>query len=204
MGERFQEYRGMDLEMDLLGEGVKPAARYDGNYKNFRESVALVKENQPEDWDPGDPPVTPTTLPGDLYFSVEQAFAEELSREIQDAPGLADKLSRFAREGKLRLWNASGSHLDKLHGVDAFFTLSPYDDRRPGASEVVFTLDVTKNTEKTSHKADQIILLNPEAVDYAHLPSNEKERLMHEYGKQIASGIVSKVERLLRSGRTAA
>lgn len=204
MRESFERYSGVELEMDLLGEGVKPAARYDGNYKGFRESVDLVRANQPEGWNPEDPPAEPTSLPNDLHFAVLEALQKELEHESHEMPGFAAALLHYAKEGKLRLWNASGSYLDKLHGVDAFFTFSPYDDRRPGAQEVVYTIDVTKNTGKTDHKADQIILLNPEAVDYAHLPSREKERLMHEYGKQIASGIVSKVERLLRSGRTAA
>ena len=202
MKESFEtSYTGRELELDLLGEAVKPAARYEGKYRNFREAEELVKRNQPDGWDPSDPPVNPTAFPGDLYFVVSEVFKQELEHELADAevgPRLLKNLELVAESGKLEFWNATGSDLDQNHGTDAFFTLSvPGSDTR-NSLEVIATIDVTRNSDKADRgaKADTIIFLPPGA-SYDSLREEARQKLLGEAAKSIAANLVSKIERSL-------
>ncbi|PIR89383.1 MAG: hypothetical protein COU07_00590 [Candidatus Harrisonbacteria bacterium CG10_big_fil_rev_8_21_14_0_10_40_38] len=176
-GGGFETYRGQDLEMDILGENVKPEAKYDGKYKQFKESLDLVKENQPEGWDPKDPPVAPTSFPSDLHLFVTEAL---------EADG--------EKEGSLKFFDALGSHLDKLHGIDAFFTYEVEVKKGP-RKEAVVTLDLTENPKKADRgaKAD-VILYIPEGVNYEAMTSEEKEAFLDSYAKAIAAGLESQLK----------
>lgn len=149
-------------------------------YHTFRESLELARENQPDGWKPEDPPVAPTSFPNDLHFTVQEKLGEKLTNG----------------GGELKLWNARGSFLDRLHGVDAFFTFAPRGKR---AREAVVTVDLTLNPQKAAHggKAEVVIWL---PKPYADLSAEEREKILTGAADEVAARIAEQVS----SGRSAA
>lgn len=169
-------YTGKDLEADLLGEG-SPQARYEGKYKTYKEALTEVIQHPPAYrdrkgneyvWDPENPPLYPTSFPNDLHFTVK----EELEKAIDP-------------DCELRLYNASGSTLDKMHGVDAFFEMISKGQR------LYVTLDITNNPDKASHKADVVLQIPPEYVDSKD--PELRETMLNEWTEQIVDAFKVKV-----------
>lgn len=131
-------YTGAILEAEVFDKIKKEKYRYElRDYKNFKESMRLVKDAQPYE-DPSDP---------------DPRFANDLHATVAEALHLEDY-------SKLRIYTAVGSHLDKYHSVDAFFE---YDI---GEDKVFVTFDVTSNPNKAdSYRADIVFLMPPDGLD---------------------------------------
>ncbi len=187
-----KKYSGHELEWDLLGYGVPREARYDGRYLNFREAMRLVREHQPEGWDPADPPAHPTSFPNDLHFAVGEEITQRLAERSDDlSPEVAATLSEALERHGLQLFNALGSHLDRLHGVDAFFDFTIPVARGAGLAgekRITITLDLTQNPEKAERGAKaNAVLYIPSFEDYTAMNPEERTNFM----KRQAEGVVS-------------
>lgn len=170
-------YTGSELETDLLGEG-SPRARYEGKYKSYKEALNDVMANPPAYrdrkgneyvWDPENPPVLPSSFPGDLHFTVKEKLEESVDPDCQ-----------------LRMYNASGSTLDKVHGVDTFFELITKGNR------FYVTLDITTNDDKLTHKADVVLHVPREYVDSKD--PEMRDALLEDWSAQIADVFLEKTQ----------
>jgi len=120
---------GKAAEAEVFDSVSEEYEKYgEGEYFNFRTSMAMVKESQPFA-DPSDP---------------ETPFANDLHASVAELLGLENY-------GQLKFYTAISSHLDFYHGVDAFFELD-----LGGGNTITATLDVTVNPNKTAHKADVV------------------------------------------------
>lgn len=81
-----------------------------------------------QEWDPSDPS---NRLANDLHYLVAEKLGIIENDKIND----------------LKFYNAVNSPLDYFYGVDAFFEIG---DAR-------FTLDITTNPHKLTHKADYVV-----------------------------------------------
>lgn len=170
-------YSGIEMEADLLGTG-SPKARYEGVYKNYQQALEEVVKNPPayrdrkgqeHVWDPEDPPTYPSSFPSDLHFAVKELLENEIDPDC-----------------KLRMYNASGSSLDRLHGVDALFELVTKGRR------LLVTVDITKNDKKEQYKAD-VILHVPD--EYVETKDEElREHLLKNWSEEIAESFRQKLE----------
>lgn len=121
-------YTGGLYEVEVLGTC---RVAWDGEtYKPYREALIEAANNQP--WDPKDPGCK---VANNLHAQVAIAL------ELEDW-------------GRLELFTAVGTALDRFHGIDGFFVL----DRKH-----FVTLDVTMNPHKDEYKAD--VVLNPELIE---------------------------------------
>ncbi len=190
-----KKYTGHELEWDLLGYGVPHEARYDGRYLNFREAMKLVRDNQPEDWDPNDPPAKPTSFPNDLHFAVCEELERRLTEHQDDlSPLVAGALQDAFTKHGVRMFNALGSHLDRLHGVDSFFEFSvPLNQRSlaEGYRQAVVTLDLTQNPDKAEHggKANAVLYL-PSFEDYTAMDAEKRADFMKRQAENIVSSLM--------------
>jgi hypothetical protein len=130
---------------DLEDAALYPAPwNVDANrtgYLPMHEAYSRLRANQPEGWDPTDPP---TRIASDIQALVCERY------DIDDY-------------SDVRLYTAIGSSLDKHHGIDAWVEFHDQVGYEPD----IVTLDFTLNSGKylNKHKADVIVLgNNPEVA----------------------------------------
>lgn len=189
MRSPFESYRGHDLEIDLIGKEVVPAARYDGTYLAFNEAVELVERSQPEGWKPEDPPAG---FVGDLHYTARELLPECAARAGERhrrlSPPARERIRTLITEGTLRAFTALKSTLDVKHGVDIFFSFKVSNE-----PEVLATVDVTENPAKEGgYKADVVVSFPPEHP-YADLSLDERREAVSRYGREVAQIIVDKL-----------
>lgn len=96
-------------------------------------------------------------------------------------------LKEVLGDAKYRYYTAVGSHLDRYHGVDAFFECTCGEGDRTFILRV--TLDVTTNPSKDKYKADLIVQLPRDGID----PSDENYKsIVSEYERQIKDDLLTK------------
>lgn len=134
-----EAYSGGLLEHELFGANrhEKIARGERPSYYSYNQSVEEVEKIQIGD--PSDP---------------EAKFANDLHATIAEKLGLEDYT-------KLSFYNALGTSLDYYHGVDAFFK---YKDKEGNTHRI--TLDLTKNPNKDDYKADVILYVNEDDLDF--------------------------------------
>ena len=176
MKHLHETYSGKEEELDFVGSEVLRPARYNGEYKSFAESLRSVEEHQPKGWNPEDPPIGTNNFLNDLHFLVQEGLQK-----------------RFGENRSLRLWNALGSHLDVLHGVDLIFTfhLSPQSEKSRHPFEARATLDLTRNhhKEEVGGKADIIVPL-----EFASQYQEMSEQSKMDFINGIVVSVVSQIE----------
>lgn len=168
-----ERYTGVEAEMDTLTE-VKPAAKYDGNYMEYQPALLLAGQNQPEGWNPEDPPEKPMPFPGEIHFLV---------KEMLESEGMDNY--------RLKLFTSAGSHFDKRHGVDAFFLLTS-----PQNKHAIVTLDVTinPNKERNKHKADVIIFFPDGFTDQELFDAKKREQAEQPWAEEVAALLTSRMK----------
>jgi len=138
-------YTGRMAEKELFDEAIETTGLE--LYLNYQQSLKAVKESQPWE-DPSDP---------------DKRFANDLHATIANKLGFEDY-------SKLKFYTSVNSHLDKYHGVDAFFELELDNGQKNRV-----TLDVTLNINKGEDwKADVVFQWPSEGLD-PDLPEDKKE-----------------------------
>ena len=114
--------------------------------------------------------------PWENFSDPDPRFANDLHAKIADLLGLGDyKILKF--------YTAVGSHLDKFHGIDAFFE---YDC---GDKTITITLDVTINPRKgEEYKADVVFYFPADGLD----PKIDKKEYLEKIGK-VAQSVVEEI-----------
>lgn len=133
-------YTGTELELDTFGKFKATAdfkaalkeVKREGDYAPYEKMLRLIRE-----YDPVDP-----TNP-------DKEFAKELRMAVIEELGLDDE-----EWDNIKYHSAVGTILDKMHGVDAFIE---YVDPKSDTVVVTVTMDITKNPNKDTYKADVII-----------------------------------------------
>lgn len=148
------------MEREMLGKMKKRTPVE--SYIPFEKALSVVKFCQP--W--ADPSEPEPRFANDLHASV----AEELCPDDYS---------------KLAFFTAVGSHLDRFHGVDAFF------EYKTEVGIVRATLDITTNPRKEDgYKADIVFLVPADGLD----PKLDKEK----YGEKVREVTAMVVECLQR------
>ncbi len=140
------------------GHGMK------SGYIRFQKGIELAKKFQPCD------PANPT-----------KPFGKEIIIALQD-------LLKFESEedmDRIKFYTASGTPLDKLHGVDAFLELEDKDKKVYRA-----TFDLTVNPNKKAYKSD-IVVLEQNLPDPTLKPKEYLEAI-ESYAKQVLSKMISR------------
>lgn len=134
----MRAYTGGLAEREIFGE-IKKGDQALEFYSSYGNSIEFVKKSQPYE-DPSEP---------------DKRFPNDLQATIAYSLNLDDY-------SKLRFYTAVGSHLDKYHGIDAFFELE-----LKGGRIVRATLDVTLDPVKESGgwKADVVFLWPSDGLD---------------------------------------
>ncbi len=102
------------------------------------------------------------------------------------------------QNGKLRIFTAISSILDRGRGIDGFVELI-YDEEKV----LRVTFDLTTNPQKkdTGHKADFIILVPDGGFDYFDDYDVEKfDEIIEEYSDEIAQAFQSRIKNLEKGG----
>lgn len=100
-------------------------------YIPYDQAMELVRKSQP--FNPENP---------------SPSFAKMLHANIKQFLSLGEHIS-------LKFYTAVGSHLDRHHGIDAFFEISDAE----GAIAARTTMDIKKYNPEKSIKADQLIVM---------------------------------------------
>ena len=181
-------YRGFELEVDLLGEGVKSPARYDGTRKEFWDAVRLVEEYQQDGWNPEEPPENISQFCRDLQSLIQLKIDKLIEEETDNR--YKTFLETFASDKILRVFNARKSHLDVQYGTDVFFEfpLDEYD-------KIIAALDLTRNREKYERGHKTTVFYMPDEVNYSQLKTSEREELLHNVIDEIGNNIVEGLKR---------
>ena len=181
-------YRGFELEVDLLGEGVKSPARYDGTRKEFWDAVRLVEEYQQDGWNPEEPPENISQFCRDLQSLIQLKIDKLIEEETDNR--YKTFLETFASAKILRVFNARKSHLDVQYGTDVFFEfpLDEYD-------KIIAALDLTRNREKYERGHKTTVFYMPDEVNYSQLKTSEREELLHNVIDEIGNNIVEGLKR---------
>ena len=182
-------YRGFELEVDLLGEGVKPEARYDGTRKEFSEAVKLVEENQEDGWNPEEPPENISQFCRDLQSTV-QLKVDKLIEEERD-PRYKTFLGEFASDKVIKVFNARKSHLDVQYGTDVLFEL-PLDEY----DKAIAALDITKNRSKHERGHKTNVFYVPDEINYSLLQYEQKKEFTNELTDSLANDIIDNLKKL--------
>ncbi len=158
--EKFVQHfvSGEVVEGETLGEvsseTYEKHVPHVAEYIPYREAMELVRRSQQPDSDPSDP-----TAP----------FANDLHASIAENLGLEDY-------SQLEFYTAvSKTHLDVLHGIDAFFEYYPNQEDK--AQIIVVTIDLT-TWKKPSHKADVLIVVPAEGFDLKDPDDKKKCRVI--------------------------
>jgi len=161
-------YTGKLAEYELLGEVLKkPEETLE--YIPYRDAIEAIKKKQP--WkDPTNP---------------EKKFPNDLHKKI------AAKLCPTNYK-RLRFYTAVGSELDRFHGVDAFFELDFVESEKIKTIRVTF--DLTINPKKEEYKADELVFVPEEAIDFEE-NLKEYEEVVSEAAKKISKIFEKKLKK---------
>lgn len=133
------------------------------SYIKFSPALESVKKVQY-----GSPENPKRFLPRDIKQEIEKLLKQDISSDF-----------------KVYFYTAVGSHLDRWHGIDAFFEII-----EENKNSVIVTLDVTSNPNKDSYKADVIITVSRDGIDPGDADYREH---IEEYAKLIESEYLTKI-----------
>ncbi len=134
------------------------------NYIRFRSALALAKQFPA--YDPTNP---------------DKPFARDLRIALQDLL----KLETPRDMDRIRFYTASGTPLDKLHGVDAFVE---YEDEEGNILRATF--DLTANPQKQGYKSD--IIVQADTLPDPKLHEKEYLDKIEEYAENTLPKMLAK------------
>lgn len=181
------------MEADLMGNPIRPVNKHWGQYQHHREvqfmprdqAMSEIINNQPtyldkkgkeHVWDPEDPPIIPTPFPNELHFIVHDTLQ-----------------NTFDPDCELRFYSSSGSSLDKHYGIDGVFEMMSKGHR------VSATIDLTRNRQKISHKADLIMQIPDDYVETKD--SAERAKILKDWSEEIADLLSERMKDLWHARR---
>lgn len=182
--EKNSGFTGGIFERQILGDGrklidlEKASASLqekvkNGEYLTFEEAIAFVKDNYKDD--PTDPE---KVIANDLHAMVAQDLCPEDYAQLQ-------------------FYCATGTPLDYLHGVDAFFEFS---DKEGNIHRV--TLDATVNEKKTEEDIKADVLLKD--MPSKRLEKEKYKNHLREISDKILAVFEDRIEELKKQKRRAA
>ena len=151
-------------------------------YLNYEAAKSIAKDPDVQPGDPTDPPKKPMNI-----------LRLEIIDALLDVVDLGKKRGSVQKVNSVRMYTMTGTHFDKLHGVDALLEVQ---DTKTGVTYSV-TFDATLNRPKLtgdiSKKADILIGELPDAI--------EESKAFYE---QLAPIVAEVKERILSQQRAAA
>ncbi len=178
--ERFSGETGDLFEHDFIGQVDTKSPEYQkalretqlkeakagktGNYIRFRSALDLAKKFPAYD------PTNPT-----------KPFGRDIRVALQDLL----KLETPEDMDRLRFYTASGTPLDKFHGVDAFVEYTDKDGTIYRA-----TFDLTINPQKQGYKSD--IIVQEKDLPDPNLHEKEYLEAIERYAKEVLPKMIAK------------
>ncbi len=144
-GDRM--YSGTLNERDMLGE-FKASPQAIARLREIASDRGYVSYNKAMDFARQFSEKDPTDPEKPFANQLRSALIEELDLETDE------------EMDRLKFYSAVGTPLDVFHGVDAWIEYVS-----PSGARVVVTIDVTLNTNKSSHKADVIVQEIPNMME---------------------------------------
>ena len=182
------EVSGKIVEKEILGDQRGVLRKEQGvEYLKYQKAMENVRDTQLETNRPYNP-----AEPNEERYP----FAYSIQTEVGELLGFDDD---DWEAGRLKLFTAVESILDKKHGVDGFFELTTKE-----GDKVIVTFDITTNPEKKEYKAEVIVQIPDEGFDFEIIKEGEFvdqeifDETIEKFGEIIAQEFEYKLERLYK------